>query len=272
MYKLAALFFLAILTISVSAGTPSIIETTAYMTGASGISVHSTHQWNVGGNYAGENTMSNLQGGAAHTRITTGPGNTTYSKTTQLNASAANAFETSSDLTFDGGGVYSDAAGAYDYKVFIPRSSMSGSNADISAGAQNETSTQGQLPSHQEIHTSASGMGDVAHVTTDELINGIDYASDYRAEGGSGIYTVDIAADIEAGANPDEPTIDYRAKIREKYISAGDYRTGLSGSVSTYYRDFSRPLGFGDEASVEPLNTTANITEIEFSEPVASVD
>lgn len=256
------------------AGTASLIETTAYLASANGVVVNTNHEWNVGGCYEGVFTLNNIQGGGAHSSVTTGRGNTTYSKYTKINATEINEFESKSDLEFDGGGIYSDTVGAYDYKVFVPSGSSSMAMADTSdtsfantAVAINQTEVKGQLPSAQKIHTGASGMGDMAHVTADELVLGIDLASDYRVEGGSGIYTVEVDADAAAGASTEEPTMDYRAKVRERYTTSGDWRTGFSGSVSTYYRDFSRPLGFGDEAEVEPV---VNISTIEFSEPVKS--
>jgi len=271
MLKFPVLLILLLLLIyPVIAGTESYIRTSAYFQGDNGIVVDTDHQWNVGGNYQGMSTMNNIQGGAAHSKVVTGRGNSTFTKNTILHAKDYNLFDTSSELFFDGGGSFRDYAGVYDYKVFIPRSSSSGSNTEIGAGAQNESSTQGQLPSGQEIHTSASGMGDMAHTMTDEVIAGTDLSNDYRSEGGSGIYTASVNARMEAGANPDEATMDYRARVNEQYTTSGSKTGSYAGSLSIGYRDFSRPLGFGDGIEINATtetNTSVNVTEIEFSEP-----
>jgi len=213
--------------------------------GGAGLTIISESEWNVG-----TGIDSNLNGGSAGARVITGPGSSSYSSTVKLDASTSNLFDSSSTLQSDGGVVYDDTTSMTDTKITIPEMDNSGAGDNLTQ--------QGQTPSHQEANTHTYGMSDYVYYTADKVVEDANVSTDYRAEGGSGVFSSESTALITAGSSKNSCRTDYTARRTERATFYGNSTSTLSGALSTKYRDFSRPLGFGDANSTPTVESTSS--------------
>lgn len=243
-----SLLLISFIILTVSAGSPSSINTVVSMGGDGGVIASYQSEWNVGGVDGGFLGENNVQGGQIHHTAISGPGANTYTRNSTLDASTSNYADTATEFTWEGGGIYEEGANLYDMKIAIPPT-------DTSQGTGDNETDAGQTPSYQEINTRMTGMGDMGHYTADQVVDGINLTTDYRAEGGSGFFEVTVDSMAEAGSDPKSAKMDYRNRVSEKYKAVGNSTGSYYGSVSTKYRDMSRPLGFGDSQGMN--NTTS---------------
>jgi len=244
--QMKLIFFVALVVIVgiVSAGSESYVNVDAYVGGGGGIFSKHTTESSVGdGVDTNRNTIS------AGSRVITGPGNNQYYENATLDASTGNTYDSSSELISDGGYVYDDTSSMTDIKIAIPE-------LEDASGINNETGN-GQTPSHQSVTTHASGMGDYVHYTADKVIEDANMTVDYIAEGGSGVFDVSIDALMEAGMSKKSNKMDYQSRFTDRKTAYGNTSSMFEGKVSMKYRDFSRPMGFGD------ANTTVTVEEAE---------
>lgn len=222
------------------------MTTVAVVGGGAGISSQSASEWQ-----SGSGTDTNVNGGAANSRVIAGVGNSQYTSTKTLDASTSNLFDSSSEFIGEGGIVYDDTSSMYDTKVTIPEFDDPNGNA----------SQSGQTPSKQQMDTHTYGMGDYATYTADKVIDDANSTTDYRVEGGSGMFSSESTASVEAGSSKKSTRIDYTMRRSERVTAHGNATSTLFGSLSTKYRDFSRPLGFGD-ANMSPISVDSETGEI----------
>lgn len=232
----------SICVVSAFAGSPSSINTVVNLGGDGGYITSSQHEWSVGNEDSGFLSDSNAQSGNSYHMAIAGPGDrNTFTRNATMDASVSNYIDTSTELEFNGGGIYEEGAVLHDMKIAIPAT-------DPSQGTGDNETEAGQTPSDQEIRTRSFGMGDMAHYTGDQVGDGINLTTDYRAEGGSGMFEVKVDSYAEAGSDPSKAKADYRNRVSERYVALGNSTGSFYASVSTKYRDMSRPLGFGDSS------------------------
>lgn len=240
------LFVAILLIVSVVSASPSTMTTVAVVGGGAGISAHSVSEWQSG---FGDDT--NINGGSAASRIITGPGNSQYKSTRTVDASTSNLYDSSSELIGEGGVIYDDTTSMHDKKIAIP---------ELNDPAGNATQS-GQTPSEQQMDTHTYGMGDYVVYQEDKVIEDANVTTDYRAEGGSGMFVSESTASVEAGSSKKSDRVDYTMRRSERVTAYGNSTSSLIGSLSTKYRDFSRPLGFGD-ANMSPISVDSETGDI----------
>lgn len=242
---ITALFFVVCLIGIVSAGSESYVSVEGYVGGGGGIISHHTTESTIGN---GIDTNYNQL--AAGSRVLTGPGNSQYKENTKLDAAIDNLYESGSELMADGGYIYDDTSSMVDKKIAIPE--LDGK------GASNQT---GQTPSKQSVDTHADGMGYNVTYTADTVIEDANLTVDYRAEGGAGVFDSRMSAEIEAGLSKNSAeTKDYVARTSDRKTAYGNSTSTLFGLYTIKYRDFSRPMGFGDaNVSVTVESPVVNI-------------
>jgi len=227
----------------VSAGSESYVSVDAYVSGGAGILSKHTTESSVG-----DGINTNMNTISAGSMVLTGPGGTNqYSSKSTLDASSSNTYDSSSELITDGGYVYDETSSMEDIKIAIPE-------LEDASGINNETGN-GQTPSHQSVTTHASGMGDKVHFTADKVMEDANVTADYIAEGQSGVFDVKLDALIEAGSSKKSNKMDYQSRFSDRKLAYGNKTSVFEGKASMIYRDFSRPLGFGD------VNTTITVDE-----------
>jgi len=245
------------------AGSPSTVNTEVYISADGGIIASSQHDWNIGGNAIGGD--SDFQGGESRHSAISGAGYNVYQRNVTLDASVSNYMDSSTEMESDGGVIYEDSIHAYDNRVAIPpvySTVTTPSNLTNETNSTNTTqnvTTQtdaGQTPSYQDVSFGAIGMSDMAHYATDQVVDGIDVTTDYKSEGGNGMFTAWTAINTAAGSDPRSPNMDYRNSVKERYTAIGNSTGSYRESIKNRYSDFSKPLGFGDTSSVS--NGTAS--------------